>query len=151
MRDWQESVKQWALWMTPTLFPPTLPSATSSCWRLSSTPHNLSGELSIQQQAAELSRVLDETAASYEELQETHQATIDELNALKRWIYGRRRERLLEGEGQGHLFELNPPSAQPFRQTQLGSRPNNQSLPTVAGVAENSTSTSCRTIGTSTT
>jgi transposase len=66
-----------------------------------------------EQQAAELSRVLDETAASFEQLQETHQATIDELNVLKRWIYGRRRERFLEGEGQGHLFELNPSSAQP--------------------------------------
>jgi transposase len=66
-----------------------------------------------EQRAAELSRVLDKTAASYEKLQETHQATIDELHALKQWIYGRRRERLLEGEGQGHLFELNLPSAQP--------------------------------------
>src|SRR6185295_1030358 len=51
-------------------------------------------------------------AASYKQLQETHQATLDELNVLKRWIYGRRRERLLEGEGQRHLFELDPPSAQ---------------------------------------
>jgi transposase len=66
----------------------------------------------FEQQASELSRVLNETAASYEQLQETHQATIDELHALKRWIYGRRRERLLECEGQGHLFELNPPPAQ---------------------------------------
>jgi transposase len=66
-----------------------------------------------EQQTAELRRVLDETAASYEKLQETHQATIDELHALKQWIYGRRRERLLEGEGQGHLFELNLPSTQP--------------------------------------
>jgi len=52
--------------------------------------------------------VLDETAASYEELKESHQAAIDELNALKRWIYGRRRERIIEGEGQRHLFDLQP-------------------------------------------
>lgn len=69
--------------------------------------------LDSEQRAAELRHVLDETAASYEQLQETHQAAIDELNTLKQWIYGRRRERFLEGEGQGHLFELNPPSAQP--------------------------------------
>jgi len=62
------------------------------------------------QQAEELSRVLDETAASYEELQETHQAAIEELNALKRWIYGRRTEKLVEGEGQQHLFDLAPSS-----------------------------------------
>ncbi len=75
------------------------------------------------QQAAELRRVLDETAASYEQLQETHQAAVDELNALKQWIYGRRRERLLEGEGQGHLFELNPPSAQPVPPGAAGEQP----------------------------
>jgi hypothetical protein len=46
--------------------------------------------LVVFQQAAELSRVLDETAASYEELQATHRAALEELSALKRWIYGRR-------------------------------------------------------------
>jgi hypothetical protein len=38
--------------------------------------------------------------ASHHELQEIHEATVDELNALKRWVYGRRRERILEGDGQ---------------------------------------------------
>ncbi len=65
--------------------------------------------LAAFKQSSELERVLDETAATYEELKETHQATIDELNALKRWIYGRRRERIIEGEGQRHLFDLAPP------------------------------------------
>ena len=65
--------------------------------------------LAAFQQAAELERVLDKTAASYEELQETHQATIEELNRLKRWIYGRKRERMVEGAGQQHLFDLEPP------------------------------------------
>jgi transposase len=65
------------------------------------------------QRAAELSRVLEETAASYGELQATHQAALEELSALKRWIYGRRTEKLAEGEGQRHLFDLEPsvPSA----------------------------------------
>ncbi len=62
------------------------------------------------QRAAELSRVLDETAASYEELQATHQAALEELSALKRWIYGRRTEKIVEGEGQRHLFDLEPSS-----------------------------------------
>src|SRR5207253_4497462 len=61
-------------------------------------------------QASELERVLDETAASYESLQATHQATLEELSALKRWIYGRRTEKIVEGDGQGHLFELEPSS-----------------------------------------
>ena len=64
-----------------------------------------------QQQVAELGRVLDETAASFEELKQQHAATLDELAWYKRWAFGRRRERFREGEGQGHLFDLDPPAA----------------------------------------
>lgn len=64
--------------------------------------------LAALRRAEELSRVLDETAASYEELQATHQVALDELSALKRWIYGRRTEKIVEGEGQCHLFDLEP-------------------------------------------
>jgi transposase len=64
--------------------------------------------LAAFKQSSELERVLDETAASYEELKETHQATLDELNCLKRWAYGRRCERIVEGDGQRHLFDLEP-------------------------------------------
>jgi len=64
-----------------------------------------------QQQAAEFSRVLDETAASFEELKKEHATTLDELAWHKRWAFGRRRERFSEGEGQGHLFDLDPPEA----------------------------------------
>jgi transposase len=66
--------------------------------------------LAAFKQSSELERVLDKTAASYEELSETHEATVDELNALKRWIYGRRRERVVDGEGQQHLFDLQAPT-----------------------------------------
>jgi transposase len=62
------------------------------------------------QQAAELNRVLDETAASFEELKQEHAAALDELAWYKRWAFGRRRERFTEGEGQGHLFDLDPPA-----------------------------------------
>jgi len=61
------------------------------------------------QKVAELGRVLDETAASYHELQQEHAATLDELAWYKRWTFGRRRERFTEGEGQRHLFELDSP------------------------------------------
>jgi transposase len=60
-----------------------------------------------EQKVAELGRVLDETAASFEELKQTHAATLDELAWYKRWAFGRRRERFTEGKGQGHLFELD--------------------------------------------
>jgi transposase len=77
----------------------TLPTDLAECHQLL---------LAAFQQAAELSRVLDETAASYDELQATHQAALEELSALKRWIYGRRTEKFVEGEGQCHLFDLEP-------------------------------------------
>ena len=95
-----------------------LPEDLAACQRLL---------LAAFQKTTELSRVLDETAASYEELQATHQAALDELNALKRWIYGRRTEKLVEGEGQRHLFDLESPStsAPPFEPT-----PESQRLPT---------------------
>ncbi len=51
--------------------------------------------------------MLDETAATHKELQQTHAATLEELAWYKRWTFGRRRERFTEGEGQGHLFELD--------------------------------------------
>jgi transposase len=76
-----------------------LPNDLAECQRLL---------LAAFQRAAELSRVLEETAASYGELQTTHQAALEELSALKRWIYGRRTEKLVEGEGQRHLFDLAP-------------------------------------------
>jgi len=63
-----------------------------------------------EQQAAELNRVLDETAASFEELKQEHAATLEQLAWYKRWAFGRRRERVREGEGQGHLFDLDPPA-----------------------------------------
>jgi transposase len=64
--------------------------------------------LAALRRVEELSRVLDETAATYDELQATHQAALEELSALKRWIYGRRTEKIVEGAGQGHLFDLQP-------------------------------------------
>jgi len=79
-----------------------LPNDLAECHRLL---------LAAFRQASELERVLDKTAASYEELQATHRATLDELNRLKRWIYGQRRERVIEGDGQQHLFDLQSSSA----------------------------------------
>src|SRR3954451_9708886 len=75
-----------------------LPNDLGECHRLL---------LAASRRAQELSRVLDATAASYQELQATHQAAVDELNALKRWIYGRRTEKIIEGDGQRHLFGID--------------------------------------------
>jgi transposase len=65
-----------------------------------------------QQQVTELGRVLDETAASFAQLSEEHAAALEELAWYKRWVHGRRSERLVDGEGQGHLFDLTPQAAE---------------------------------------
>ena len=94
-----------------------LPNDLAACQRLL---------LAAFRQASELERVLDETTVSYQELKETHQAALDELNRLKRWIYGQRRERLLEGEGQQHLFELEPSSETILPPESSGDEPQQQ-------------------------
>ncbi|MGH9551660.1 MAG: IS66 family transposase zinc-finger binding domain-containing protein, partial [Terriglobales bacterium] len=98
-----------------------LPDDLAACQRLLLAAFQQSVELERQvadakrqaadakQQATELSRVLDETAASYQELQQEHAATLDELAWYRRWTFGRRRERIAAGAGQGHLFELDSP------------------------------------------
>ena len=116
---------------------PSLPNDLAHCHRLLLAAFQQSLQLERQaaeaqqrvaaseQQVAELTRVLDETAASYQELQQEHAATLDELAWYKRWAFGRRRERFVEDEGQGHLFELDPPVARRSRKPpspQRGSR-----------------------------
>ena len=91
-----------------------LPDDLAQCQRLLLAAYKQSVVLEVEakdatQQAAELRRVLDETAASYEALQQEHAIKLDELAKLKRWAFGRRRERFTEGKGQGHLFELDTP------------------------------------------
>jgi transposase len=62
-----------------------------------------------EQRVAELDRVLDATSASFQELRQEHASTLEELAWYKRWVHGRRRERIVEGQGQKHLFDLTPP------------------------------------------
>lgn len=61
-----------------------------------------------EQRAEELQRVLDATADSFEQLRQQHTAMLEELTWYKRWVHGQRRERVVEGDGQGHLFDLTP-------------------------------------------
>jgi transposase len=51
-------------------------------------------------------RVLDQTAHSYAELQQQHEALRHELELFRRWVYGARRERITDAAGQRRLFEL---------------------------------------------
>ncbi len=94
----------------------SLPNDLTECHGLLLAAYQQSVQLenkvaTSQQQVAELNRVLNETAASFEGLKQEHAAALDELAWYKRWAFGRRRERFSEGEGQGHLFDLDPPAA----------------------------------------
>jgi transposase len=64
-----------------------------------------------EQQLAELGRVLDATSTSFQDLQQEHTAVREELAWYKRWVHGRRGERIVEAEGQRHLFDLAPSNA----------------------------------------
>jgi len=88
-----------------------LPNDPEQCHQLLLAAYQQAQEL--QQQVATsqgevktLNRVLDQTADSYAKLQQEHAAKLEELAWYKRWVHGKRRERLVDGEGQQHLFNL---------------------------------------------
>jgi transposase len=65
----------------------------------------------------ELQRVLDETAADYSELQDRHAELAEALALLRRYVFGPRRERLVDDPGQGHLFDLHDAAIEPVNST----------------------------------
>ena len=93
-----------------------LPSDLAECHRLLLAAYKQAVQLErrateSEQRIAELDRVLDATSASYEELQHEHASMLEELAWYKRWVHGRRRERIVEAQSQQHLFDLTPPGA----------------------------------------
>lgn len=72
-----------------------------------------------QRRADEFERVLDQTAARYDQLKQEHAELEETLALLRRYIFGRRRERFREDPSQGHLFDIpeflaEPESAAPI-------------------------------------
>jgi transposase len=63
-----------------------------------------------QQQVEDLQGALDEAAKLHDQTVANHKQTVEELTRqleiLRRYVFGPRRERLVEATGQGHLFEL---------------------------------------------
>jgi transposase len=98
---------------------PRLPDDPEQCQRLLHDLLRRNDELRQQAEDAqrqaedarrridELQRVLEETAADYNQLQEKHAALAETLALLRRYVFGPRRERLLDDPGQGHLFDLH--------------------------------------------
>jgi hypothetical protein len=61
----------------------------------------------------DLERELDALVATTEELQRSYACLKEEYLALKRLLFGPRRERLPEAPGQQHLFDADPPPSVP--------------------------------------
>ena len=57
--------------------------------------------------------MLDQTAADYDQLKQQHAELAETLELLRRYLFGRRRERFLDDPGQGHLFDLPEFIAEP--------------------------------------
>jgi transposase len=70
--------------------------------------HDLLGRLS--QQVDDLRAALDQAAELHDRAAREHERTVEELrrqlDLYRRYVFGPRRERLIEAPGQGHLFEV---------------------------------------------
>ena len=63
------------------------------------------------QQVEDLQAAIDESAKLHDQAVQEHEQTVRDLlrqlELYRRYVFGPRRERLVEAPGQGHLFELD--------------------------------------------
>lgn len=83
--------------------PPPIPDDLATCQ--AQLRAVLEQHTALLQRFHDLERQLDETCATTEELQRSYACLKEEYLALKRLLFGPRRERLPEAPGQGHLFD----------------------------------------------
>jgi transposase len=81
----------------------------------------------VLQRFRDLEHQLDETCATTEELQRSYACLKEEYLAMKRLLFGPRRERLPEAPGQLHLFDSDAPPCVPDEAA--ASAPDEESLP----------------------
>jgi transposase len=101
---------------------PRLPDDPEQCQRLLHDLLRRNDELrqqaeDAQRRVAELQRVLDETAADYNQLQQKYDELAETLALLRRYVFGPRRERLVDDPDQGHLFDLHDAAIEPITPT----------------------------------
>ena len=89
--------------------PQSWPTDPGECHDLLSKLAQQVGDL--QAEAEDLRAALDQAAKLHDETVREHQQTIEELRQqialYRRYVFGPRRERLVEAPGQGHLFEFD--------------------------------------------
>src|SRR3954451_76005 len=92
-----------------TEYSPPIPDDLASCQaRLRAV---LEQHAALLQRFHDLEQQLDETCATIEELQRSYACLKEEYLALKRLLFGPRRERLPEAPGQQHLFDADMPQS----------------------------------------
>jgi transposase len=79
-----------------------------------------------QSRIRDLERQVDETCATAEELQRALACLKEEYLALKRLLYGPRRERLIEDPDQQHLFDTDAPTSLPMPEPASENAPQSQ-------------------------
>src|SRR5208337_4119203 len=99
--------------------------------------HDLLGRFA--QQVEDLRAALDQAAKIHDQTVQEQQQTIDELRRqielYRRYVFGPRRERLVESPGQGHLFELDEagsptlPPEPPARESRAPAQPRRSRKP----------------------
>jgi transposase len=73
----------------------------------------ISGELqSATRELQDTSGTLEQTASTLDAVQQEKQQLLEEIQLLKKLLFGPRRERLVEAPGQQHLFELRDEAAE---------------------------------------
>jgi transposase len=87
----------------------------------------------LTQQVEVLQAALDQAAKIHDQTVQEHEQTLQELRRqielYRRYVFGPRRERLVEAPGQGHLFEIDvvegvaPPPEPPAREPRVPARP----------------------------
>jgi Transposase C of IS166 homeodomain len=86
----------------------------------------------LERQLQDLERQLDETCATTSELKRSYDCLKEEYLALKRLLFGPRRERLLEAPGQQHLFDDDVPPTVPVELADTGEAEPRSTDPTAA-------------------
>jgi transposase len=88
----------------------------------------------LTQQVEDLQAALDQAAKIHDQTLQEHEQTLQELRRqlelYRRYVFGPRRERVVEAPGQGHLFDLDvaetipaPPPEPPASQPRASARP----------------------------
>lgn len=91
--------------------PTQLPNDLAACQQLLSELFSRLAQLSAE--LNDTTGTLEQTACTLDVVQQEKQQLLEEIQLLKKLLFGPRRERIVEAPGQQHLFELQADEATP--------------------------------------